>query len=37
MQYHFKFGAYIPSYLLMKINTPDPISKIKDLQPDETR
>ena len=33
MQYHFKFGAYIPSYLLMKINTPDPISNIKYLQP----
>lgn len=33
MQYHFKFGAYVPSYLLMKINTPDPILNIKELQP----
>lgn len=35
MQYHFKFGAYVPSYLLMKINTPDSISNIKELRPED--
>ncbi len=32
MQYHFIFGAYVPSYLLIKINTPDPLTNIKTLE-----
>ena len=31
MQYHFVFGSYVPSYLLIKIRTVDPIDNIRDL------
>jgi hypothetical protein len=37
MHYHYKYGEYIPSYLLIILATKEPVTNIKTLDPESQR